>query len=151
MNDDQNRDPLAMIAVLIILFVLLSGGVGGGDAAPFKTDVPRVLVMFDATPSEVAKLQTEHPGQSDVITSQLDDGIRARVVKAGGQWINYGSKEPEPAPTEWAHEPWLIWRDKHQGKTPLVIAAGPTKRGYVGPIPENQEAALKALAPIGVK
>lgn len=145
----QPEPDYSWLAIIIIAYLLLSGGRIGGQTAPIVSPDPNVFVAFDDDAKAVQQFDKDHPGQADVMASLADDSVRTWVLKAqGGHWINYGIKTPEPDPKNvdpWFMDAYKYWKDKGAGKVPYMVAAGPRKKGYAGDVPATQEAAKKAL------
>ena len=158
MNNQQQQTDYTGIVILLILAALIFGG-GGGSKSPTATlpQVPSVFVLYDSDPQATQQLNTNHKGQSDVITSIADDSAKVAVTKGGkGVWYTYGTKEPAPDPAkagQWAAEAYAV--AKAAGKTPWMVASTPSGKGYSGIVPDTgndikaaQAETMKILQPL---
>lgn len=152
----------SLLIIAVIAFLIFSGGIGGGGSpSPTKAlpKVPSVFVLYDSDPAATKALNTDHKGQSDVITSIHPDSAKIAVTKAaGGVWLTYGTKEPAPDPAEgqaglWASQAYEV--AKAGGKLPWMVVSTPGGKGYSGPVPDAgndiaaaQDATKKILAPL---
>ncbi len=144
------RQRLAL--VICIWTVVLSWG-GGSPfapvvAAPFVTDKPCVLAVYDATPTAVAQLDKDHPGQADILSSLADGSARQRVAASGGEWRLLDKAQDVSQDSKWVQDAYGVW--KPNGKVPWIVAA--SKTGGINQAPPETQAEMgKLLSPLGVK
>lgn len=151
-----------LVLILVALLVLKVGSFGPitGQSADFKAPVPTVLCMIDSDAAATKAFDEQHPGAADVITSIAAGSARDWVTKQqGGVWVTYGTKEPEPDPKmsgQPLYDAYQAWSTKYNKRVPMIIAAGPSGKGYSGDVPDGtiqqaQDKAKQLLAPIAAR
>jgi len=158
-SQKQQSDYTGIIILLALAFLVFGGGDVGGSKSPTATlpQVASVFVLYDSDPQATLQLNTDHKGQSDVITSIADDSAKVAVTKgAKGNWYTYGTKEPAPDAAkagQWAAEAYAV--AKAAGKTPWMVASTPGGKGYSGLVPDTgndikaaQAETMKILQPL---
>ncbi len=130
----SNLSTTQKLVLLIVAYVLLGGGVGGG-AVPFKTDTLSVLVV-------------EETDQATTQTESAIDAVRDGVDTAKGRFRRLDKDQKDLSKDEqWVQDAWKV-----KGETvPWVVGATPRK-GVNKALPTaSREEAVGTLSPLGVK
>lgn len=130
----QNLSTTQKLVILVIAWMVLGGGVGGGPV-PFKTDTLSVLVVEETSDSTTA-------------SEAAIGAVKDVVVAAKGRFRRLDKDQTDLSKDEqWTQDAWKV----KGTEVPWVVGAT-SRKGVNKALPTaTREEAVGALAPLGVK